>query len=208
MWVHWSDHGDPLVPASVPTMQPSMKPKWAEIADIVFGKSKTEARHLLANMPVNERTLWVSNENDELGWLKWCHNEEAFLDKLTYCRNVVLHEDAGLHLNTISCLQEFDSKYGVLLLDNGSSLGHSLLWAEGDRKYAWRDHQYHSIIDWERVRQDGHCYVAIPHYLSPIRLDCPWYHSWDCASAVIWDHAGIKSISDPVRVNPDEHLCC
>lgn len=118
--------------------------------------------------------FWVSDEDAEMSWLKWCKAEEFAPHKMKHAHSVELKSDANILI--ISNLKEFDKFHKTY---NGRLPGRIPI----------------RRINWEEVASKYQGIIITP-YLWERRLDmeCSWYYGWDCASGCIWDAKAISKI--------------
>jgi hypothetical protein len=113
--------------------------------------------------------LWLSVDG-EYDWPWWCENESFRIGGFRH--SVMLQPDANIL--RIASLQEFDEFQRRYLVPMAS-------WATSKG------------IDWEEVAHEYGGIVIAP-YQWERRLSSPWYYTWDCASACIWDLSTIQEI--------------
>jgi hypothetical protein len=118
--------------------------------------------------------LWLSDEDAEQSWSKWCTDEDF---------------DG---LGTTSSTFDLVPDHNVLILTSADDLrGFTADFAD-DRK-PFRGHGY---IDWHRVA-DKYQGLLITPYVWSMRLDDStfWYYGWDCASACVWDVSALTKVN-------------
>jgi hypothetical protein len=124
--------------------------------------------------------LWVSDDDDENNWRRWCEAESVGMDRYRFAHSVTLAASANVLM-----------VQGELALDAFHRQYRDVLYA-GSRI---------ELINWKRVCADYQGIVITP-YLWSRRLAGPsWYYGWDCASGVVWDAAAIAEIGPPEPVS-------
>lgn len=123
-------------------------------------------KHLVSSA-LKPRGLWLSDEHSELGWSKWC--EENDFGSLAYKKAFTLDMEQVLHLKTYRDLVAFTVHY--------------------DKVGAWSERG--TYLDWQRVKK-AYAGLLITPYCYEARLELMWYYGWDCASACIWDLSVLK----------------
>jgi len=116
--------------------------------------------------------LWVSDEDAEMPWSRWCIGEAFGLERLALKWKINLKQDSN-----------------ILLIDNPYSL------LEFGEEYRGEP-SYHGLnINWQRVATlyNG---ILITPYQHSLRFNehCRWYYGWDCASGCIWNADVIESV--------------
>lgn len=137
-----------------------------------------EAIRALYNVP-QQRTffkpagLWLSVENSNYSWKDLC--EDASLPLGSFVYDVILSPTANiLLLNDATTIRNFTKTH---ITDN-----------EELRQYAF--------IDWNSVARLYQGLVIAPYCPAGINeTDILWHDTWQCASACIWDHMAIHSVS-------------
>lgn len=114
--------------------------------------------------------LWLSDESD-YGWSEWCR-VESFRNTGEQVRtDFRLREGANiLHLGSGAELRAFTNEWG------------KPIYRDYVNEIRWLDlsHEYDGIL--------------ITPYSWAMRLKLPWYYSWDCASACVWNLGALKRI--------------
>ena len=112
----------------------------------------------------------------DLDWLRWLDGENYFDNDgwmRSYLYEVEIEASRLLLIHDLKTFDAFNLEYQRPLME-GLNM---------------------KIIDWKRVAEN-YAGVEIAPYFWPRRLhmDYFWYHGWDCASGVVWQPGGIKSI--------------
>jgi hypothetical protein len=117
--------------------------------------------------------FWLSDDDAEVTWRRWCEEADIFLERLTHVHDVTLAADCrALQLGTPSAIDQFTEAYSVDLLP-------------GIRRGIY--------VDWARVARDYDALICSP-YVWERRLGPMWYYGWDCASACVFNPAAVGSI--------------
>lgn len=120
--------------------------------------------------------FWVSDDDDEQSWPKWCRDEDYGIGSLTHVHDVTLARDARIRfLSSPADIDLFTHLYGQPLYPGGRA---------------------HSAINWSRLATECQGIIITP-YIWGRRLDgdADWYYARDCASGCIWDAAAVASIA-------------
>lgn len=127
--------------------------------------------------------LWLSDESAFLSWTGWCEREDFALGTfethfaIPWVRRFAEAPHGGgtvLWLATEREMMMFDAYYGMT-------------W-HCRRDQRWElDHspEVDNVWDDLTMEYDG---IIISPYQSRLATLVPWYYSWDCASACIWNH--------------------
>ena len=120
------------------------------------------------------RELWLSVDECDDGWKKWCENENFRTAALAHQTDFKLAPDGNvLHISTAADLRALTRDY--VLRDAPQWSAHS--------------------IDWSSIKEDYDS-IVIASYQWECRNDRDtfWYYSWDCASGCIWNLKAIEMI--------------
>lgn len=112
-----------------------------------------------------------------LDWLRWLEGEGYFDSDgwmRPYLYEVEIDASRLLLIHDLETLDTFSREYQRPLMEG----------------------LHTKVIDWKRVAEK-HAGVEIAPYFWPGRLhvDYFWYYGWDCASGVVWQPEGVKSIA-------------
>jgi len=119
--------------------------------------------------------FWVSDDDAEDSWPKWCIVEDYNTHRLEIAYEVTLSKEADvLVLTTVEDIKNFTEDYR----QPGSS-----------QHVVW-------YLNWSRVAEEWDGMVITPYQWS-LRLDLDhlWYNGWDCASGCIWSVAAIEKLT-------------
>jgi len=107
--------------------------------------------------------FWLSDENSDMSWKKWCDNECFREDQFGYWADFQVDMSDILHLKNKKDILLFTETYRMKPDDTLS-------------------------IDWVIVAQNYKGIIITP-YVWECRFDknCDWYYPWDCASGCFWD---------------------
>lgn len=115
--------------------------------------------------------LWVSAEEHEQNWRKWCESERFAIGGLAHLVTLA----PGARVLEIGCAAELDAF---------------------DREFGLVEERISRILslEWRRVAERWQGIVIAP-YIWERRLSAiDWYYGWDCASGCIWDAEAVASI--------------
>lgn len=115
--------------------------------------------------------FWLSDEDAEQSWSKWCTDDDYGLGAVTTTFDLVAGHNV-LILSTASDLRDFTADF-----------------SRGTERY-------HADVDWQGVA-DKYQGMLITPYQWTLRLDSTvnWYYPWDCASACVWDVAALRRVT-------------
>ena len=126
--------------------------------------------------------LWLSDESSFLSWTGWCQREEFPCGghrthfRIPWVRRFAESPHGGgtvLWLATEREMMMFDAYYGLTYHCHRGE---------------WElDHSTEIDEIWERLTMDYDGIIISP-YQARLATLVPWYYSWDCASACIWNH--------------------
>lgn len=114
--------------------------------------------------------FWLSDENSDMSWKKWCDDEEFRQERLQYWTDFTVDMSDIIHLKNANDILLFTETYKV----------------KPDDTYS---------IDWVAVTLN-HKGILITPYVWECRLNknCDWYYPWDCASGCFWDVSCLSPI--------------
>ena len=127
--------------------------------------------------------LWLSDESSFLPWTGWCRREEFPLGgfethfRVPWVRRFAetSHgEGTVLWLSTEREMMMFDAYYGMT-------------WHARTGEDSWNFDSLAMDDAWMHVKQDYDGLIISP-YQARLAVMVPWYYSWDCASACVWNH--------------------
>lgn len=136
---------------------------------------------------------WITVPEGNPSWNEWCEGEGFALHGLAYLHEIVLADDALLHIARADQLDAFHRYYA------------RDVWAEEGMSGNYTKY----MVDWRRVqRETGKAGILIAPYFWAYRLGrmdaaegditnqvSDWYYGWDCASGCIWDAKAIVSVT-------------
>ena len=130
-----------------------------------------------------DRALWLSDEDGNVTWSRWCIDENFNMENLDARQEVRLVEAPSiLYLRNPRDILEFHRQFFTPL----------------------PPYKHLGGIVWTRVNRMYDAVVISPYQWGQ-RLEVPWYYTWDVASAVILAPAAIESIgpATPVNINSE-----
>ena len=115
--------------------------------------------------------LWVSDENAEESWSRWCEDEQmGWLHENVY--EVTVWPDANvLVVDSELDLFRFDEEYSV----------------EAPYPYC------RGGINWLEVAEEYDGIIISPYQWGQRLGSIEWYYGWDCASGCIWNGDSVQS---------------
>lgn len=125
-------------------------------------------------LPVKPCGLWVSDDDCEDNWFRWCIDEKFRLYRLACAHDIELVRDANVLV--LASRSEIDAFTREWISDRDADYGSRGL-----------------FLRWRAIRE-RYAGLIITPYIWSARLEVMWYYGWDCASGCIWDPSAIASI--------------